>query len=277
MNKSKSMLVILLLAILAAGFFWQVVAHPTYLMTSGRGDLVQLFAARTHYQVTNTLKNGELTLWDPYSDCGAPVVGNIQNATFYPLNILFYIMPTDSAFGFIFLADTLLAGLFAYLFVRSFGLSRGAGVAGAITYMFSGIWTPKLFPGHYMIYNNFPWIILGLYLVRKVVLSARDGKWSAGIFFALLLAISQAIQFLGGHTQFWVYSTFFLIAFALFEVLQLRHLWKCAPAGRRRTGSGGAGGMRGACDDPVAAGGRVRRAGAGRRQAVAWLRYGIVF
>ena len=219
MNKSKSMLVILLLAILAAGFFWQVVAHPTYLMTSGRGDLVQLFAARTHFQVTNTLKNGELTLWDPYSDCGAPVVGNIQNATFYPLNILFYIMPTDSAFGFIFLADTLLAGLFAYLFVRSFGLSRGAGVAGAITYMFSGIWTPKLFPGHYMIYNNFPWIILGLYLVRKVVLSARDGKWSAGIFFALLLAISQAIQFLGGHTQFWVYSTFFLIAFALFEVL----------------------------------------------------------
>ena len=218
MNKSKSILVILLLAVLAAGFFWRVLAHPDHLMTSGRGDLVQLFAARTHFQVTNTLKNGELTLWDPYSDCGAPVVGNIQNATFYPLNILFYIMPTDSAFGFIFLADTLLAGFFAYLFVRSFGLSRGAGLAGAITYMFSGIWTPKLFPGHIMVYHNLPWIILGLYLVRKVVLSARDGRWSGGVFFALLLAISQAAQFFGGHTQFWVYSTFFLIIYCLFEI-----------------------------------------------------------
>ena len=218
MRRFKSVVVLAVLGVLAAVFFWPVLAHPDHLMTSGRGDLVQLFAARTHYQVTNTLKSGELTLWDPYADCGAPVVGNVQNATFYPLSILFYIMPTDGAFGFIFLADTLLAGWFAYLFVRSFGLSRGAGLAGAITYMFSGIWTPKLFPGHIMHYNNLPWIILGLYLVRKVVLSARDGKWSAGLFFALLLAISQAIQFLGGHTQFWVYSTFFLVVFGLFEI-----------------------------------------------------------
>lgn len=218
MKRAKPVLTILLLAVLAAAFFGKVLAHPEQLMTSGRGDLVQLFAARTHYQVTNTLTSGELTLWDPYADCGAPVAGNIQNATFYPLNVLFYIMPTDSAFGFIFLLETFLAGLFAYLFARSFGLSRGAGLAGAIAYMFSGIWTPKLFPGHIMVYNNFPWIILGFYLVRRMVLSARDGKWSASAFFALLLALSQATQFLGGHTQFWVYSTFFLIIYCLFEI-----------------------------------------------------------
>ena len=219
MKRFRPVVAIGVLVVLAGAFFWPVLAHPEQLMTSGRGDLVQLFAVRTQYQVANTLKTGELSLWDPYADCGAPVVGNIQNATFYPLNILFYIMPTDSAFGFIFLADTLLAGLFAYVFVRSFGLSRGAGLAGAVTYMFSGIWTPKLFPGHIMVYNNFPWIILGLYLVRKVVLSARDGKWSGSVFFTMLLAISQGVQFLGGHTQFWVYSTFFLIMFGLFEVL----------------------------------------------------------
>ena len=219
MRRFKPVVIIIVLAALAAAFFWRVLAHPDCLMTSGRGDLVELFAARTHFQVANTLKNGELTLWDPYSDCGQPVAGNIQNSTFYPLSILFYIMPTDSAFGFIFLADTLLAGFFAYLFVRSFGLSRGAGLAGAITYMFSGIWTPKLFPGHIMVYNNLPWIILGLYLVRKVVLSARDGKWSGGVFFALLLAVSQCAQFLGGHTQFWLYSTLFLVAFGIFEVI----------------------------------------------------------
>jgi hypothetical protein len=188
-------------------------------MTPGWGDLVQLFAARAPYQVSNTIASGELALWDPYADCGAPTVGNIQNATFYPFSILFYIMPTHSAFGFIFLADTLLAGLFAYLFVRSFGLSRGAGLAGAITYMFSGIWTPKLYDGHIMVYNNFPWLVLGLYLVHKVALSARDRKWSAGVFFATLLGVTLAVQFCGGHAQFWIYSTFFVLAFAVFEIV----------------------------------------------------------
>ena len=218
MRRFKTIVALAILAALAAAFFWPVLSHPDYLMTSGRGDLVELFAVRTHYQVTNTLKNGELTLWDPHAACGAPVVGNVQNATFYPLSILFYIMPTDGAFGFIFLADTLLAGWFAYLFVRSFGLSRGAGLAGAITYMFSGIWTSTLFYGSFMCHNNFPWMVLGLYLVRKVVISVRARRWSAGAFFALLLAISQAVQFLGGHTQYWVYSTALLIAFSIFEV-----------------------------------------------------------
>jgi len=218
MRRFKTIVALAILAALAAVFFWPVLAHPSHLMTSGRLDLVQLFAVRTHYQVTNTLKNGELTLWDPYAACGTPVVGNVQNATFYPFSILFYIMPTDGAFGFIFLADTLLAGWFAYLFVRSFGLGRGAGLAGAIAYMFSGIWTSTLVSGTFMCHNNFPWMVLGLYLVRKVVLSVRERKWSAGAFFALLLAISQAIQFLGGHTQFWVYSTALLIAFGIFEV-----------------------------------------------------------
>jgi hypothetical protein len=178
MNRSGPSIVIAILVALAGAFFWPVLAHPGQLMTSGVGDL-PFFASRTHFQVANTLRTGELTLWDPYSDCGAPVVGNIQNYTFYPLSILFYIMPTDSTFSFIFLADTLLAGFFAYLLVRSFGLSRGAGLAGALTCMFSGIWTPKLLAGHIMVYNNFPWMVLGLFLVRKVVLSARDRKWSA--------------------------------------------------------------------------------------------------
>lgn len=235
LKKHRTLLVILLLAALTVGFFWRVIAHPGHLMTSGQGDLVQLFAARTHFQVTNTLKNGELTLWDPYSDCGAPVVGNIQNATFYPLSILFYVMPTDSAFGFIFMAEVFLGGVFAYLLARSFNLSRLACVAGAVTYMFSGVWTMKLYPSHIMVYNNFPWIVLGLYLARMMMLRARAGRWSAAAFWALLLAVSQAAQFLGGHTQFWIYSTFFLCLYCLFETY-----WGVVMAGNARA-LGGAG------------------------------------
>ncbi len=219
MKKFRLFWVILLLAVLTTGFFWRVLAHPGHLMTSGRGDLVQLFAARKHFQVTGTLENGELTLWDPHSDCGAPVVGNIQNAIFYPLYILFYIMPTDSAFGFIFMAEMFLGGVFAYLFARSFKLSRGAGIAGAVVYMFSGIWTSKLYPGHIMVYNNFAWIMLGLFLVRTMMLRVKERRWSAAAFWALLLAVSQAVQFLGGHTQFWVYSTFLLGTYCLFEIV----------------------------------------------------------
>lgn len=219
MRGAKRLVIILFVAALTSLFFWKVLAHPAWLMSDGTGDLAQLFSMRTHFQAESTLSTGEMALWDPYANCGMPIVGNIQTATFYPLSFLFYVMPTNAAFGVIFMANTLLAGLFAYMFVRSFKLRRGAAFGAAIVYMFSGVWTPRLEPGHIMVYNNLPWIMLGLYLVRKMVLSALDGKWGASVFIALLLALSQAAQFFGGHTQFWFYSTFALCAYCVFEVV----------------------------------------------------------
>ncbi|MFH1548993.1 MAG: hypothetical protein ABIH04_00380 [Planctomycetota bacterium] len=207
------------IVLLSVGFFWKVWLRPGEMMSPGRGDLAELFAPRKAYQVENTLATGELTMWDPYSDSGAPVVGNIQNGTFYPLYILFYLLPTNSAFGYIFWANMALGGLFCYAFLRSLERERPAAFFGACVYMFAGVWATKLLPGHVMVYNNFPWIPLAFFCARKSITSV-SASFRRGLFYALLGSIVLMVQFFGGHTQFFLYSTFFLGLYCAFEILR---------------------------------------------------------
>src|SRR5882757_5440029 len=42
---------------------------------------------------TEIEKRGELPLWNPYSMGGAPLAATLQGAVYYPLNILFFLLP----------------------------------------------------------------------------------------------------------------------------------------------------------------------------------------
>src|SRR3989338_1627115 len=43
------------------------------------------------------IKKGHLPLWNPYSFSGTPLLANFQSAVFYPLNILYFILPFNLA------------------------------------------------------------------------------------------------------------------------------------------------------------------------------------
>ena len=49
------------------------------------------------FQYQSIHQFGELPLWNPHLLLGQPVAGNIQNALFYPLNVLFWIFPFFTA------------------------------------------------------------------------------------------------------------------------------------------------------------------------------------
>ena len=219
-ERARGFLVAGVIVLLSVGFFWKVWSRPGEMMSRGNEDLANLFASRKAYQVENTLADGELTMWDPYSDSGAPVVGNIQNGTFYPLYLLFYIIPTDFAFGYIFWADMALGGVFCYAFLRSLKRGRAAAFFGAVVYMFAGIWATKFLPGHVMVYNNFAWIPLAFYCARKMITCVGE-RFSRGLFFALLGSVALTVQFFGGHTQFFLYSVFFLGLYCAFELMRV--------------------------------------------------------
>ncbi len=93
----------------------------------------------------DALRRGELPLWDPYTYCGRPFQANIQTAVFYPTVAL--VAAVGSLAGpqcLEFLLDlnvilhVLLAGLFAYQFGRSVGLSRPAALVVATAYQLGG-------------------------------------------------------------------------------------------------------------------------------------------
>ena len=97
------------------------------------------------YLYADSLAEGHLPLWDPFTYCGRPELANIQAATLYPT------MPVVAAMGLIFGRETLLnwlcwnvalhvalAGLGTYALLRALGTSRAAAYFGATTYELCG-------------------------------------------------------------------------------------------------------------------------------------------
>ena len=60
----------------------------------------------------NIEKNWELPIWNPYNFSGTPLLANFQSAVFYPLNILFFILPFSFSWSLFILLAPILAGIF---------------------------------------------------------------------------------------------------------------------------------------------------------------------
>ena len=76
------------------------------------------------YFTIQSLKNGQIPLWNPYSFAGNPHIANFQSAVFSPFNLILFLQPFYFAWSiFIFIAP-FLAAFFNYLFLRELKLSK---------------------------------------------------------------------------------------------------------------------------------------------------------
>jgi len=83
-------------------------------------------------------KRFELPLWNPYSFSGTPLLANMQSAVFYPLSILFFLLPYEAAWSMLIVLQPLLAGIFLYFYLNNLKLNKWSSLIGAITFSFSG-------------------------------------------------------------------------------------------------------------------------------------------
>ncbi|MBI1884208.1 MAG: YfhO family protein [Chlamydiae bacterium] len=89
------------------------------------------------------LKRGILSLWNSHVSSGFPIFGDIQNALFYPLQGLFFLLMKQGvlklhAMQMMEIFHYSLAGIFSYVCARSFKWSRFASFVTGLSYMFSG-------------------------------------------------------------------------------------------------------------------------------------------
>jgi len=63
-------------------------------------------------------KKGELPLWNPYNMGGYPLLANFQSAAFYPLNILFFVLPFNISWGLLIFLSPLLSAIFLYFYLK---------------------------------------------------------------------------------------------------------------------------------------------------------------
>ena len=88
--------------------------------------------------IRETLAAGELPLWNPKILSGIPFLAAGQASTFYPLNVLFYLLPLDLAYGWFTALQVAIAGASLYVLGRVLRLRVLAALFGAVVYMFSG-------------------------------------------------------------------------------------------------------------------------------------------
>lgn len=171
----------------------------------------------------NSVKNGQIPLWNPYSASGEPLLGNIQSAAFYPLNILFFIFPFHLGWSLLILLQPLLAGIFLYLYLINLKLSKKASIIGAIAYAFCGFNVAWLEWG--TIVHTGLWLPLVLLGIDKIFETSSDKKVKSknkqiGLW-SLLLLLSLSFSFFAGHLQTFFYL--YLLSLSYFFVRWLQH------------------------------------------------------
>lgn len=111
------------------------------------GDFVTWYYP-SHEYAASRLRQGDMPLWNPYSDSGMPFVGEADHGTFYPLSWLLHTVAPDRsslfhALELFALLHAALAILTLYAFLRILGCSRPAALAGGLAYGLSGSFSAR--------------------------------------------------------------------------------------------------------------------------------------
>lgn len=79
---------------------------------------------------------GHIPLWNPYSGCGMPFIGDIQSGVFGPVRFLLALSPTTQTYNVLLVGEVALCAIGTYLLARQLDLSRYAAVFAALTFAF---------------------------------------------------------------------------------------------------------------------------------------------
>ncbi|OGH14282.1 MAG: hypothetical protein A2687_01500 [Candidatus Levybacteria bacterium RIFCSPHIGHO2_01_FULL_38_26] len=118
--------------------------------------------------VVSLEKKFDLPFWNPYSFSGTPLLGNMQSAALYPLNILFIFFPFNTAWIILIILGPLLGGLFLYYYLNNLKINKWASLLGALGFSFSGFFIA------WMEWGTIPhvalWLPLALLSIDKIFL-----------------------------------------------------------------------------------------------------------
>lgn len=161
--------------------------------------------------VIEELKKGSWPLWNPYNFSGAPLLANYQSAVFYPLSLLYFILPFVTAWAVLIILQPLLGSLFMYLFATEIGISTWGALIAAITFNFGSF--ANVWMEFNTVWHTILWLPLMLFLVERSVREKRTTLFRMAVFvFALFSAITA------GHPQDFLYTFIFLWIYSAFRL-----------------------------------------------------------
>lgn len=172
----------------------------------GQDVITEIYPWR--YFSTQQLKNGNIPFWNPYNFSGNSQLANFQTAVFYPLNLMYFILPFNISWTLLIVAEPFLAGIFMFIFLtRALKLSSFSGFIGGIAFAFSSYMTVWLEWGN--VGHTLLWLPLALFLIRRL-----NERITAVNFVSLVVVLT--LSFLAGYIQGFFYICILSIFYFLY-------------------------------------------------------------
>ncbi len=167
------------------------------------------------YLSTSLWNVGQIPLWNPYNLSGTPLMANFQSGVFYPLNVLFLVLPFGLAWTVYIYLIPLLFGFFTYLFLRELSISKIPSIFSSITAAFSSymvVWLEYGNVGH-----TFLWLPLILYLSEKMLKKFQ-------LRYVTCIVYAFTFSFLGGYIQGYFYETVVFLVYFFGKLLTAKNV-----------------------------------------------------
>ena len=173
-------------------------AKTPVVLSSSRADLFHYFFHWRQFGFSE-LAQGNLALWNPHVYSGVPFLGAFQPALLYPPNLVFLILPLNSALNFSMVLHIFLAGVFASLWARNRGFHPAGCFVSGVLFMCSSTVFLRIYAGHLSNLCAVAWAPL-LFLAVDWLCDSRSPKaiW--------LGAFALAMQIFAGHPQYVYYT-----------------------------------------------------------------------
>jgi hypothetical protein len=150
-------------------------------------------------------RQGEVPLWNPHQQLGAPFLANGQSAVLHPAMLAHLLLPPTWSWTVVAAMRLFLAGLGTWLLARELGLGRAGSLLAALVYELSGYHIVWLNHPHTLVTPFLPWALLGAERLLERVTPLRTGGLALVIF----------LQFLGGHPGSCVHLLLALVVYAI--------------------------------------------------------------
>jgi hypothetical protein len=104
---------------------------------------------------------GELPLWNPLSNCGAPFLAQWGTMVLYPFSLIYLLFPLPWSLGYFCLAHLFLAGLGMYWLAREWTRNDFAAALAGVAYVFNGVtFSSLIWPNYIVALAWMPFVVL---------------------------------------------------------------------------------------------------------------------
>ena len=208
--EKKDLLIFLVFLILVLVFFYPFLSGSQVFAFK---DLSRYFYP-LRYLMVEQVKAGHLPLWNPYIFCGMPFLATLQICFFYPLTLIYYLLPFNLAFNYYIILHYFLAAGFMYLLMRHYEQSRRTSVFTGIVFAFSGYLLSVSNMNTSL--SSVIWLPLAVLFYDRLIKEQRFLNLA-------VLGILLAVQFLGGEPTI-IYLTLWFLFF--YGILFSDRSWK---------------------------------------------------